>query len=301
MIKIEFLIIDQDNSGRRLDNFIFSKYKKVPKSKIYSSIRKAKIKVNGKKSKPDYKLCEKDKISCPAFVEKKSVNDSPNISRHLELIENSIIYDSKNFIVINKPPNFAVHGGSGLNFGVIELIKKIYKYSDDYKLAHRIDKFTSGCLIIAKKMSSLRDVHAQFRTKQVKKVYECIVHGQWPKSKTKIESNIEVRKLNNQRFSVESEAGKTSHTKFKFIKCNDLFSHIVALPITGRTHQIRLHCSGAGHPIVGDNKYKLSKYHETKSRMMLHAKEINFIDGGKKIKVIAKENYGFGLNKLTNS
>ena len=86
MIKIEFLIIDQDNSGRRLDNFIFSKYKKVPKSKIYSSIRKAKIKVNGKKSKPDYKLCEKDKISCPAFVEKKSVNDSPNISRYLELL-----------------------------------------------------------------------------------------------------------------------------------------------------------------------------------------------------------------------
>ena len=150
-------------------------------------------------------------------------------------------------------------------------------------------------------MSSLRDVHAQFRNKQVKKVYECIVHGQWPKSKTKIESNIEVRKLNNQRFSVECEAGKTSHTKFKFIKCNDLFSQIVALPITGRTHQIRLHCSSAGYPIVGDNKYKLSKYHETKSRMMLHANEINFVDDGKKVKVIAKENYGFGLNELTNS
>ena len=134
MIKIEFLIIDQDNSGRRLDNFIFSKYKKVPKSKIYSSIRKAKIKVNGKKSKPDYKLREKDKISCPAFVEKKSVNDSPNISRHLELIENSIIYDSKNFIVINKPPNFAVidlrlEDGNGL-----DVVKELSRAKKDSRI-----------------------------------------------------------------------------------------------------------------------------------------------------------------------
>ncbi len=135
MTEIEFLIIDKENSGRRLDNFLFSKYRKVPKSKIYSSIRKAKIKVNNKKSKPDYKLLSNDKVSCPIFVEKKDVSESPNLSSHLEIIKKCIVYDSNKYIVLNKPPNFSVHGGSGLNFGVIELIKKIYKNSDNFKLA----------------------------------------------------------------------------------------------------------------------------------------------------------------------
>ena len=99
MTEIEFLIIDKENSGRRLDNFLFSKYRKVPKSKIYSSIRKAKIKVNDKKSKPDYKLLSNDKVSCPIFVEKKDVSESPNLSSHLEIIKNCIIYDSKKYIV----------------------------------------------------------------------------------------------------------------------------------------------------------------------------------------------------------
>ena len=133
MTEIEFLIIDKENSGRRLDNFLFSKFKKVPKSKIYSSIRKAKIKVNDKKSKPDYKLLSNDKVSFPIFVEKKDVSESPNLSNHLEIIKNCIIYDSNKYIVLNKPPNFSVHGGSGLNFGVIELIKKIYKNSENFK------------------------------------------------------------------------------------------------------------------------------------------------------------------------
>ena len=152
MVKISFFLINDDDSGRRLDNFLFSKFKKnLPKSKIYSSIRKAKIKVNQKKSKPDYKLIAGDKISYPEFTIKAQLSESPNLESHMEVIKNSIIYDSDRFVVINKPPNYAVHGGSGLNFGVIEIVRKLYKYSENYNLAHRIDKSTSGCLVIAKK------------------------------------------------------------------------------------------------------------------------------------------------------
>ncbi len=296
MTEIEFLIIDKENSGRRLDNFLFSKFKKVPKSKIYSSIRKAKIKVNDKKSKPDYKLLSNDKVSFPIFVEKKDVSESPNLSSHLEIIKNCIIYDSNKYIVLNKPPNFSVHGGSGLNFGVIELIKKIYKNSENFKLAHRIDKLTSGCLVIAKKMSSLREMHKQFRNKEVKKIYECIVHGRWPEDLKKIETNIDIKQVNSERIAQLAITGKESLTKFTYIKHSALYSHIIAIPITGRTHQIRLHCSSAGYPIVGDQKYSIKKFANPKCRMMLHAREINFFEDGKKVKVVSEDNHGFGEN-----
>tara|TARA_X000000368_G_scaffold240543_1_gene189955 strand:+ start:178 stop:1089 length:912 start_codon:yes stop_codon:yes gene_type:complete len=295
MVKISFFLVNDDDSGRRLDNFLFSKFKKsLPKSKIYSSIRKAKIKVNQKKSKPDYKLTIGDKISYPEFTIKAKLSESPNLDTHMEVIKNSIIYDSDRFIVINKPPNYAVHGGSGLNFGVIEIIRKLYKYSENFNLAHRIDKSTSGCLVIAKKMSALRDIHKQFRQRSVKKVYECIVHGNWPNNLKVIENELEVEKTNQSERKVKkSEAGKKTKTKFTIHKKYKDFTSLIALPYTGRTHQIRFHCFDAGYPILGDEKYALKAASTKAKRLMLHAKEITFMDGEKIIHVEALEKYNF--------
>jgi len=294
MIKISFFLVSDDDCGRRLDNFLFSKFKKnLPKSKIYSSIRKAKIKVNQKKSKPDYKLIAGDKISYPEFTIKAQLSESPNLESHMEIINKSIIYDSDRFVVINKPPNYAVHGGSGLNFGVIEIVRKLYKYSENFNLAHRIDKSTSGCLVIAKKMSALRDIHRQFRQRSVKKVYECIVHGNWPENLKVIENELEVKKTNQSERKVKkSEAGKKSKTKFTINERYKDFTSLIALPYTGRTHQIRFHCYDVGFPILGDNKYSLKENQLKAKRLMLHAKEIIFMDGDKKIHAKAKENYG---------
>ena len=170
MSEINFFIVNKDNDGRRLDNYLFSQFKKgIPKSKIYSSVRKAKIKVNGKKAKPDQKVKDGDKITYPSFEVKHNIRNSGNLDLHINHIKQAIIYESERFIVVNKPPNYAVHGGSGLNFGIIEIVRMLYKYSDDFNLAHRLDKSTSGCLIIAKKMSALRDIHKQFRDREVKK------------------------------------------------------------------------------------------------------------------------------------
>ena len=295
MVKISFFLVNDDDSGRRLDNFLFSKFKKsLPKSKIYSSIRKAKIKVNQKKSKPDYKLTTGDKISYPEFTIKAKLSESPNLDTHMEVIKDSIIYDSDRFIVINKPPNYAVHGGSGLNFGVIEIIRKLYKYSENFNLAHRIDKSTSGCLVIAKKMSALRDIHKQFRQRSVKKVYECIVHGNWPNNLKVIENELEVEKTNQSERKVKkSEAGKKTKTKFTIHKKYKDFTSLIALPYTGRTHQIRFHCFDAGYPILGDEKYALKAASTKAKRLMLHAKEITFMDGEKIIHVEALEKYNF--------
>ena len=295
MVKINFFLVNDDDKGRRLDNFLFSKFKKtLPKSKIYSSIRKAKIKVNQKKSKPDYKLASGDRISYPEFTIKAKLSESPNLEHHMEIIKKSIIYDSDRFVVINKPPNYSVHGGSGLNFGVIEIVRKLYKYSENFNLAHRIDKSTSGCLVIAKKMSALRDIHKQFRQRSVKKVYECVVYGKWPENLKVIENELEVRKTSQSERKVKkSEAGKKSKTKFTINKKYKDFTRLIAIPHTGRTHQIRFHCYDAGYPILGDEKYSFKENQTKAQRLMLHAKEIAFMDGEKKIHVKASENYNF--------
>jgi 23S rRNA pseudouridine955/2504/2580 synthase len=293
MNEIKFLIVDKENEGRRLDNILFGLFRNIPKSKIYSSIRKAKIKVNGRKSKPEYKVNIDDKISYPIFTQQANLKDSPNLQQHQEKIRSAIIYESDKYVVINKPPNYAVHGGSGLNFGVIEIIRSLYPYSDAFNLAHRIDKLTSGCLIVAKKMSALREIHKQFRERSVKKVYECIVKGCWPQSLKKIESKLETVKVKEDRRTQTSNNGKLSVTQFTILKSSQENTHLLALPKTGRTHQIRAHCASAGYPIVGDSKYGNNSEN---TRLMLHAKEIHFIDDGKLIKAIAKTSYGFGEN-----
>tara|TARA_Y100000813_G_scaffold60132_1_gene42488 strand:- start:35 stop:943 length:909 start_codon:yes stop_codon:yes gene_type:complete len=301
MTKINFFLINKENEGRRLDNFLFSKFKKgIPKSKIYSSIRKAKIKVNGRKTKPDYKLIVGDKIGFPELVQKSDITSSPNLNAHLALIESRIIYDSANFLVINKPPNYAVHGGSGLNFGIIEIVRKIYKYSDNFNLAHRIDKSTSGCLVIAKKMSALRDIHKQFRNRSVKKVYECIVKGAWPKELKKISNALETKKMSKtEQKTMKTDFGKESVTKFFINEIMNDFTKIIAIPQTGRTHQIRFHCFDAGFPIIGDKKYFIGDSKKCAGRLMLHAKQIEFKDNNKKVTITSNED--FGLSEFSKS
>lgn len=297
MNKINVFLVNEDNDGRRLDNYLFSQFKKsIPKSKIYSSIRKKSIKVNGKRTKADYKIKLGDKITYPNFVIKHSVLNSANLEQHKELVKSAIIYESDRFIVVNKPPNYAVHGGSGLNFGIIEIIRMLYKYSDDFNLAHRLDKSTSGCLIIAKKMSALRNIHKQFRDREVKKIYECFVQGNWPKAIKNVENKLSTsRDKQSSLKTTENDQGKISKTKFIIEKQYKDYTHMIAMPVTGRTHQIRAHCYQTGHPIVGDNKYRIKDFDIEAKRLMLHAKSIEFFDLDKKIKVEAKERYGFKI------
>ena len=294
MSEINFFIVNKDNDGRRLDNYLFSQFKKgIPKSKIYSSVRKAKIKVNGKKAKPDQKVKDGDKVTYPLLVQKSNISDSPNLQEHLNLIKNSILYDSKNFIVINKPPNYAVHGGSGLNFGIIEIVRKLYKYSENFNLAHRLDKSTSGCLIISKKMSSLRDIHKQFRERSIKKIYQCIVLGEWPHDLKKVKNKLDTKKIDQkEQKTFRSDNGKESLTTFKIERQFDKFTQLIAMPHTGRTHQIRFHCYDSGYPIIGDRKYSNDMSKTLSKRLMLHAKQIEFQDNGKKIIISTDDDYG---------
>tara|TARA_B100001057_G_scaffold448684_1_gene489210 strand:+ start:1680 stop:2594 length:915 start_codon:yes stop_codon:yes gene_type:complete len=276
MSEVKKIIIDENVAGQRLDNFLLNQLKGVPKSKIYSIIRKGEIRINSKRKKPSYKLFNGDELRIPPV--KTSKKESQFVpTKIISLLKDAIVEENDDFIAINKPEGIASHGGSGISIGVIETIRNFGKAYRDAKLVHRLDKDTSGCQIIAKNNKFLRRCNKLISERKVKKTYQAIVHGNWISKNGFYEINIEKNLLISQERMVKvSVGGKTAKTFFQVVQSSNYFSQIQCELVTGRTHQLRVHLSELGHPIVGDNKYglkenKLSKDLSYKKRMYLHA------------------------------
>tara|TARA_B100001142_G_scaffold21506_1_gene19825 strand:- start:782 stop:1699 length:918 start_codon:yes stop_codon:yes gene_type:complete len=273
--------VTSDYEGVRLDNCLISKLKGLPRTKIYSIIRKGEVRVNRSRAKPSQKLKKGDVIRIPPYQSSAS-SKTYVANRDKEKILQSIIIKEKDYLILNKPAGIACHGGSGISSGVIEIIREIdSKYSKAH-LVHRIDRDTSGCLVIALKKSFLRALHQEIRNKQVDKFYDLVVFGKWPKDLKSINEPLMQNRINSgERESTVHKEGKESLTQFKLIKSNKNYSQLRAKIITGRMHQIRAHVRFKGYPIVGDKKYgdeALNK-RENKAglnRMLLHASSINF-------------------------
>jgi len=277
--------VSSEYEGVRLDNCLISRLKGLPRAKIYSIIRKGEVRVNKSRCKPSYRLKLKDVIRIPPYTSNPKVNKkSSEINK--EKVERSILRKEKDFLIINKPVGLACHGGSGISLGLIETIRQLDMKYADAQLVHRIDKDTSGCLIVALKKSILREFHKEIRNKCVDKVYTAVVKGNWPKDLQKI--TLAIRKENlksGERFVKVNKEGKLSETEFELISSGQSNSLIKAKIITGRTHQIRVHSSHKGHPIVGDIKYGDPVYNKQQQskglkRMLLHAESINFLNLG---------------------
>ena len=273
--------VTSDFEGVRLDNCLISRLKGLPRTKIYSIIRKGEVRVNKSRAKPSQKLKIGDLIRIPPY--KQSIN-APNIlsRKDKDKISESIIKEEKEFLILNKPEGIACHGGSGISFGVIEAIRSLDNKYKDAHLVHRIDRDTSGCLVIALKKSFLKKLHQEIRNKDVDKIYDLIVFGEWPKNINCIDVPLSKEKIGSgEKEAVVRSDGKPSITQFKVIKSTQKFSQLRAKIITGRMHQIRAHTKFQGYPIVGDKKYgdeNLNK-NERKNglnRMLLHAYSINF-------------------------
>jgi 23S rRNA pseudouridine955/2504/2580 synthase len=285
--KVQQLQITSEFAGQRLDNFLFTYLKGVPKTRIYRIIRKGEVRINKGRIKPDYRLVAGDMLRIPPVRQgevRSEISLSENDKLARSLLDN-ILYEDDGLLVINKPSGIAVHGGSGLSFGVIEAVRYLRGAEKSLELVHRLDKETSGCLMIAKRRSVLRAIHEQLQAGDVEKVYWALVQGAWQGGQS-ISAPLKKNQLSSgERIVRVSEEGQPSLTEFKVLAAFPKNSPVVTLmeakPKTGRTHQIRVHAAHAGNPIVGDPKYGDNKFNtEMKnkgcSRLFLHAKKLTF-------------------------
>jgi len=270
--------VDDFSVGQRLDNYLIKLLKGVPKSRIYRIIRKGEVRVNKGRKKADYKLKAEDLIRIPPIRTSTEKEIKPSQSL-LKLLENAVLYEDKGMLIINKIHGMSVHGGSGISVGIIEALKSQYK--EPIELVHRLDRATSGCLILAKKRSVLKSLHSQLVNHQLEKRYTALVKDTWSKKKHTIDAPI----YQNSRYSVIDSKGKDSLSHFHPIKnfeLGDFNASLVEVSIeTGRTHQIRVHAKFAGHPVAQDDKYgdgDFDQFMKKKglNRLFLHAKTLTF-------------------------
>lgn len=280
---VKFLTVDELYENQRLDNFLLSRLKGLPKSRLYRIIRKGEVRVNKKRIKPEYRLQRGDSIRIPPMELSQSAHKDNKPSANLQaLLENNVLYEDSNLLIINKPSGMAAHGGSGIRFGVIETLRAMRPKEKFLELAHRLDRDTSGCLLLAKKPSILKEVHELLRKGQVEKIYLALVKGYWPKHIRTVDAPLRKNQLQSGERMVDvHKEGKPALTEFRVIQRFEQATLIEAKPQTGRTHQIRVHALHAGHPIAMDDKYgdkDFDKWVKTYGckRLFLHASELKF-------------------------
>ncbi len=279
------LKVDANNDQRRLDNFLIYKFPNLPKSKIYSMIRKGEIRINSKRCKAQTKISLGDEIRLPPYLEsEKRDNNFKNLPPKIEkLIKNAIIFDDDDFIVINKPEGISVHGGSGQKFSLIDGVRSIYS-SNDIDLCHRLDKETSGCIVLSKNKLFLKHFNGLLRTKKITKTYLAIICGKLKKSIT-VTDKLIARRRNNIKTSLVHDSGKEAVSIFNPIKIYKNYTLVEIEILTGKLHQIRAHAESIKHPVLGDFKYgninlfkEFYRLHPTFKRLALHSQSIAFLN-----------------------
>lgn len=279
---VRWVTVDEDNHGQRVDNFLLSQLKGVPKSVVYRIVRKGEVRVNKGRVKPDTRLKSGDQVRIPPVTQKK--REAPVVpgTRVQEVMENAVVFENDEMLVVNKPAGIAVHGGSGLDFGLIEVLRAARPEARFLELVHRLDRDTSGLVMVAKKRSALRYLQDELRQKRIRKHYHALVAGIWPADVDRVAVPLLRYELSNGERRVKvDDAGKESLTTYRVLAVYGGYSLVQASPVTGRTHQIRVHSAYAGHPIAGDDKYmddaSLKAFRaEGGRRLMLHARALEF-------------------------
>jgi 23S rRNA pseudouridine955/2504/2580 synthase len=272
--------ISEEAGGQRIDNYLLKILKGVPKSHVYRILRSGEVRVNSGRAKPAYRLRPGDELRLPPVrVAARAPRATPPPNAKLE---HAILYEDEHLLVLNKPSGIAVHGGSGVSFGVIEQLRSQRPLARFLELVHRLDRDTSGLLLLAKKRSALTALHTELRAGRVQKYYLTLVKGKWRNAKQSVRLNLHkyVLASGERRVAVDTE-GEQSHTVFDLQQAWREFSLLRAELKTGRTHQIRVHLAHLGYPIAGDDKYGDFAFNKDLARaglkrMFLHASRVSF-------------------------
>lgn len=280
--KVQFVEISADHAGQRIDNYLLCQLKGVPKSMIYRILRKGEVRVNKGRIKPEYRLKKGDLVRIPPVRQSQQKSTEKAPKGVVNDIESRILYEDKRIIVINKPSGLAVHGGSGLNYGLIETLRQIRPNEKQLELVHRLDRDTSGCLIVAKKRSALRRLHEQLRQGTMEKHYLALVKGKWKGPGQWVDAPLVKNVVRSgERLVFVDPQGKEARTQFIPFSVGTEASLMSIKLDTGRTHQIRVHAKHIHYPIAGDSKYGDAEFNRLVKnkglkRLFLHAQSLKF-------------------------
>ena len=280
---VQHLQIAKEAAGQRLDNFLLTQLKGVPKSHVYRLLRKGEVRVNKGRARPDYRLAWGDVVRLPP-VRRPEAGAPTAGDRSAGLrLEDHIIHEDDRVIVLDKPSGIAVHGGSGLSRGVIEALRAARPDAPYLELVHRLDRETSGCLLIAKRRSTLRALHELLREGRVEKRYLALVKGRWELGQVRLDDRLRKSVRGGERMVTVDESGKAATSIFRPVEIGAAASLLEVRIMTGRTHQIRVQAAEAGHPLAGDDRYGDRDYNRRMkglglNRLFLHAASIGWED-----------------------
>ncbi len=275
---VQFVDVSEEYAGQRIDNFLLARLKGIPKSYVYRILRKGEVRVNKGRIGPEYRLKTGDQVRVPPYRPAKMEPGQVIVpGGATKRIEDAILYEDNHLIAMDKPSGMAVHGGSGLSFGVIEALRANRPSHTRLELVHRLDRETSGCLLVAKKTSTLRRLHEAMRGDGLRKTYLLLVKGHWVGGSRLVDAPLKKNTLQSgERMVRVDSAGKPSQTEFRLVTQFADCALLEANLKTGRTHQIRVHAASIGHPIAGDDKYGDEQFNRMMkarglNRLFLHA------------------------------
>ena len=280
---VEIVQVGSAEEGQRIDNFLMRRAKGVPRSHLYRLLRRGQVRVNKGRVKPSYKLRRGDLVRIPPLRVAESTAPTRPPQAPLRRLEAAVLYEDERLIALNKPSGMAVHGGSGLSWGLVEAMRVLRPKATELELVHRLDRETSGCLLLSKRRSALRDLHRLIRDNAMDKRYLALLVGHLPQPNVRVDAPLRKNLLRSgeRMVCVDREAGKQACTLFHRIRQLGDFTLVEVQLITGRTHQIRAHAAYLGAPVAGDEKYgdaeanRRLRGSELK-RLFLHARALTF-------------------------
>jgi len=289
------ITINAAHEGQRIDNYLVTTLKGVPRSLIYRLLRKGQVRVNKGRIKPVYRLKSGDIVRIPPLARPAPADAQRPPAELCRRLQDAILYEDADLIALNKPPGIAVHGGSGIRFGVIETLRFLRDDCPDLALVHRLDRNTSGCLLLTKRRPILLQLHELLRDGFINKHYDALVAGQWQGGSSRVDKALQKnRQLSGERMVQVDDEGQAASSLFSPQRVYHGCTLVDVRIDTGRMHQIRVHAAHLGHPVAGDDKYGDDAFNRTMrtfglKRMFLHARVIEFTlpDSGRHIRIEA--------------